>query len=60
MLWAREIILGDPAVEDKVFCWSTVQLNLPGTKLYNPSRPWVYKAKKDGSLAADYHMYVDD
>jgi hypothetical protein len=35
-------------------------MNLPGDAAYDPSLPWVFKAKADGSIAPDVHVYVDD
>ena len=29
-------------------------------KSYDPSRPWVYRVRSDGSLAADIFWYIDD
>lgn len=46
--------------ESNVFRWNDVKLNLPGKSCYNPSKPWVYKVRKDGTLAADLYIYIDD
>jgi hypothetical protein len=60
MLWAMERVLGDKNKESNVFAWQHMRMNLPGDVDYDPTLPWVFKAKKDGSLAADVHVYVDD
>jgi hypothetical protein len=61
MLIAQEVILGDRLNEEgNVFSWDKMMLNLPGQVDYNPSRSWVTKVHKDGSVAADMFVYVDD
>jgi hypothetical protein len=60
MLFAEDIIRGDPDADDNVFKWDHVQMNLPGDPKYDPSLPWVYKVKRDGTPAADFFFYVDD
>ncbi len=35
-------------------------MNLPGNPKYDPSLPWVYKVKKDGTPAADFFFFVDN
>jgi hypothetical protein len=60
MMWALEIIFGDQRDVSNVFRFEKLKLNLPGNKTYNPLRPWVYKARKDGTIASDVHVYVDD
>ena len=35
-------------------------LNLLGMLGYNPSRPWVFKVRLDGSIAVDLYFYIDD
>jgi hypothetical protein len=60
MMWAIEIIFADRTDSSNIFRFEQVKLNLPGQKGYNPKRPWVYKARKDGSIACDVHVYVDD
>ena len=59
-MWADQIIQGNRHDINHPLHWSRVVLNLPGSAEYNPSMPWVYKIKADGTLAADYHVYVDD
>jgi len=56
-----EKILGDPNDSDNPFQWETVEMNLPGSANYDPSRPWVFKwCRKDGKIACDLFIYVDD
>jgi hypothetical protein len=43
-----------------IFRWSTVKLNLPGSNDYDPTKPWVFKVRDDGVLAADLFTYCDD
>lgn len=35
-------------------------LDLPGLDLYDPSLPWAYKVREDGSIATDTFWYIDD
>jgi len=60
ILWADEVIKGDPDKPDNVFRWSKVRLNLPGDKGYDPTLPWVSKIRKDGMLASDLFIYIND
>ena len=60
VLVAREVALGDRLDENNAFRWKLVKLNLPGSREYDPSIPWVAKFRSDGTLAADLFMYVDD
>ena len=43
-----------------VFRCVLVNLNLPGISDYNHSRPWVYKQRIDGTVAADVCYCIDD
>jgi hypothetical protein len=60
MLWAMERVFGRKDNEANVFAWKHMRLNLPGDDEYDPTLPWVFKAKEDGSMASDVHVYVDD
>jgi hypothetical protein len=53
-------IIGDRTQESNPFQWDTVTLNLPGDARYDPTLPWIFKQRKDGSIAADLHTYIDD
>ena len=44
---------GDRKDLDNVFKWEKVILNLPGVDLYDPSIPWVYNVREDGSITTD-------
>lgn len=46
--------------EENVFRWHKVILNLPGNLSYDPSQPRVYKVRKDGTMASDLFIYMDD
>jgi hypothetical protein len=60
MLFAEDAMRGDSDAPDNVFRWDSVRMNLPGSEEYDPSKPWVYKIRKDGTPAADFFFYVDD
>jgi hypothetical protein len=60
MAWHHEFVIGDRHDDNNIFRWERVILNLPGQKNYDPTRPWVYKIRKDGTLSADLLSYVDD
>jgi hypothetical protein len=61
MLVVKEAILGDRLDANNVFRWDEIQMNLPGSKLYDSSLPWVSKVRlNDGKIAADLFIYVDD
>jgi hypothetical protein len=60
MLIAQEVIMGDPSDALNIFRWEQLRLNLPGQANYDPSRAWVTKLRRDGSIAADMFIYVDD
>ena len=59
-LIAEEVIRGDRADERNPFRWHHVDLNLPGSKDYTPSKSWISKRRKDDSLASDIVVFVDD
>jgi hypothetical protein len=58
-LLAEEIIWGEWRDPCNIFRWDRVRLNLQGHPDYDPCLAWVSKIKMDGSLAADFFMYVD-
>ena len=44
-----------------MFRWDRIRLNLPGSKDYQPSLPWVSKIRdSDNKIAADGVIFVDD
>ena len=55
MLVIEEAVIGSRFDLHNIFRWANVILNLPCTENYNPARPWVYKVRSDGSLAADIY-----
>jgi len=57
---ADEVVRGDPQDPSNPFHWTTVVLNLPGSRHYTPCLPWVYRRRSDGHLASDVTTYVDD
>lgn len=60
-LLSEDIIKGDRREESNPFWWDTVILNLPGTREYDPGKPWVYcYDAKTGKIAAFVISYVDD
>ena len=60
MLIVEKEIRGDRKHKMNVFGWERVVLNLPGSKTYDPTRPWVFKMRTDGKIAADFFAYIDD
>ena len=60
MLWAEDVLRGNRFDSKNPFRWQSVRLNLPGSEDYDSRLPWVSKVKADGSLAAEFFIYVDD
>jgi len=76
MMVADEFIRGDPqnqqnifrcgrihswrSSEQNIFRWHEVRLNCPGDPTYDPSKPWVSKIRKDGTIASDLVAFMDD
>ena len=60
ILVVEKMMRGDILEVKHIFRWWKVILNLPGLEKYNPRLPWVYKARADGSIAADVLWYMDD
>ena len=59
--WSEDFIRGDPGDRDNnPLAWDKVALNLPGSKSYQPTKPWIYRTKFDGSLAAFFGTCIDD
>ena len=55
---ALEITFGHRNDSRNVFRYNGIRLNLPGHHDYKPTRPWVYKERKDKSIASDALVYV--
>ena len=53
---AMPVVYGDRRKDDNHFAWVTVMLNLPGMRSYEPSKPRVYKKRKDGKIRANPHV----
>jgi hypothetical protein len=60
MLFAEDIIRGLRGDPTNIFRWSHIEMNLPGSLGYDPTKPWVFKSREDGDPAADFALYVDD
>eukprot|EP00985_Skeletonema_marinoi_P005574 scaffold2427_cov153-Skeletonema_marinoi.AAC.3 len=60
MIKAKYCAYGDRHDHTNPFQWDAVLLNLPGDEGYDPSLPWVMKVRKDGHLACEVYIYVDD
>jgi hypothetical protein len=60
MLFAEDVIRGVHSDPQNIFRWSHVEMNLPGTNTYDPTKPWAFKRREDGDPAADFVLYVDD
>jgi hypothetical protein len=60
ILFAEQIIRGDRFDTGNVLKWDRIDLNLPGSLTYSPAKSWVSKVRRDGSLAGDFLIYVDD
>ena len=59
--WSEDFIKGDPDDhENNPLAWKEMVLNVPGSKSYQPMKPWVFLTKVDGSLAAFFGTYIDD
>jgi len=59
-LYAKQVAMGKPDDDANPFAWSALELNLPGDEDYNPGRPWISKRRRDGHIATDLNIYVDD
>ena len=60
-LVSEEIIRGDRHDTTNAFQWTSLLLNLPGTKGYRPALAWISKRKRiDGLLASNFVCFVDD
>ena len=53
-------ILGDRYNPNNPYQWSRVELNIPGTPSYDPTKSWIMKIRIDGAIATDLYIYVDD
>eukprot|EP00978_Attheya_sp_CCMP212_P017966 scaffold48596_cov51-Attheya_sp.AAC.1 len=60
MAWAEEVITGDRNDPENPFRWDYVDENLPGHHEYDTTKPRVSKRRKDGTIAGDVFIYIDD
>jgi len=61
VLFAEEVIKGNPLDSQNVFRWDVLDFNMPGDPNYEPGRPWLSKMRsEDRALACDMIVYVDD
>ena len=51
--------MGEKQYKRNSFKLERVVNNLPGTSAYDFCQPWVYKERRNGSIAADLFVYVD-
>jgi hypothetical protein len=56
----KRVMLGDRKDPKNPFAWDEVVLNAPGQADYDPTLPWIYKARGDTLIASDIHTYIDD
>jgi hypothetical protein len=54
MIWLEELVRGNRHDEKNPVRWANIILNLPGSPVYVPSKPWVYKARLDGAVDCAY------
>jgi hypothetical protein len=61
MLFAEEVIQGDPRNANNLFHFDVVCFRILGKTDYNPSLLWLYKLRcSDNCIANDFFVYVDD
>ena len=58
--WAKIIDLGIWREPSNLLKWDMEVVNFPGSEGYDCKCPWVYKGRKDGMIAANLFIYVDD
>ena len=60
MMRLEPLLKGCRLDPNNVFRWEKAILNLPGMGKYQPGKPWLYRVRKDGTMAADLFIYIDD
>ena len=60
VLFAEEFMKGNPKNPKNPFAYQLVVLNLPGSDIYDPTKPWFFILDFDGKLATILVIYVDD
>ena len=56
----KQIAYGNHKDPNNPYHWEKVILNLPGDFAYDGTKPWVFKKHRDGRLASETLVYVDD
>ena len=62
-LLVEDVVRGDHRDPSNPYHWEAVVLNLPGSAVYDPTMPWVYRVRyEDGKpvMASDHVTFVDD
>ena len=60
-LWSEDFIRGDRRSKANPLRWDSVIANLPGSKNYDPTKPWIYRWDAvNNRIAASFCTYVDD
>ena len=52
-LWGEDIVKGDRRAINNPLRWDTVVTNLPGSRNYDPRRPWLYRFDAINNKIAD-------
>jgi hypothetical protein len=52
--------MGDPKEVGNPFKWDHIELNLPCSKGYYATKPWIMKMRADSDIASEVVQYVDD
>jgi hypothetical protein len=58
-LRAKRHVMGDPKEVGNLFKWDHFELNLPCSKGYDATKPWIMKMWADGDIALEVVQYVD-
>lgn len=59
LMWAKKIMMGNRTDNHNVFCWSKLQMNLPGMVGCDPTQMWVCKVREDNTVACDVFICCD-
>ena len=57
--WTLDVVKGDRLDVENPFRWNRININLPGSDGYNPTKPWIAKQWNDQE-ASDSKAYMDD
>ena len=58
--WAKCIAMGERLKSNNPSAWDKVVLDLPGVEEYDSHRPFMFKQRVDGLLAAYLFIYMDN